>query len=71
MSHQYGSQILDHGRRHNPLPLMSMDDNIKFSKHKEIQRKGLPGKYDNYNAIEIPLLMQFLTTMGWNNGCSY
>jgi len=44
---------IDHGRRHNPLPLMSMNDNVKFSKHKEI--KGKPyQKYDNYNAIEVP-----------------
>ena len=28
---------LDHGRRHQPLPLMTMADNLKFSKHKEIK----------------------------------
>lgn len=44
---------IDHGRRHNPLPLMSMEDNIKFNKHKEIQGKGYQ-KYDNYDAIEVP-----------------
>ena len=44
---------IDHGRRHNPLPLMSMDDNIKFSKHKEVKGKAYQ-KYDNYNAIEVP-----------------
>jgi len=44
---------LDHGRRHQPLPLMTMADNIKFSKHKEIKEKGYQ-KYDNYAAIEIP-----------------
>lgn len=44
---------IDHGRRHNPLPLMSMDDNIKFSKHKEVKGKSYQ-KYDNYNAIEVP-----------------
>lgn len=44
---------LDHGRRHQPLQLMTMADNIKFSKHKEI--KGLQYKhYDNYDAIEVP-----------------
>jgi len=26
---------LDHGRRHQPLPLMTMADNLKYSKHKE------------------------------------
>lgn len=44
---------LDHGRRHQPLPLMTMSDNLKFSKHKEIKAKGYQ-KYDNYDAIEIP-----------------
>lgn len=44
---------LDHGRRHQPLPLMSMKDNIKFSKHKEIKGNGYQ-KYDNYDAIEVP-----------------
>jgi len=44
---------LDHGRRHQPLPLMSMSDNIKFSKHKEVKGKQYQ-KYDNYDAIEVP-----------------
>ncbi len=44
---------LDHGRRHQPLPLMTMADNIKFSKHKILKGKEYQ-KYDNYNAIEVP-----------------
>lgn len=44
---------LHHGRRHQPLPLMTMADNIKFSKHKEVKGKEYQ-KYDNYDAIEIP-----------------
>jgi hypothetical protein len=44
---------IDHGRRHQPIPLMTMDDNIRFSKHKEIKgQKYLT--YDNYDAIEVP-----------------
>ncbi|MCI6065164.1 adenine-specific methyltransferase EcoRI family protein [bacterium] len=43
---------LEHGRRHQPIPLMSMADNLKFSKHKEILEKGYP-KYVNYDAIEV------------------
>lgn len=42
---------LDHGRRHQPLALMTMADNLKFNKKldgKEYQ------KYDNYDAIEVP-----------------
>ncbi len=45
---------IDHGRRHKPLPLMSMEDNLKFSKHKEIKGKESYDKYDNYDAIEVP-----------------
>jgi len=45
---------LDHGRRHQPLPLMTMADNLKYSKHKEIKGKESYDRYDNYNAIEIP-----------------
>lgn len=44
---------LDHGRRHQPLQLMSMEDNIKYSRHKEIKGIGYQ-KYDNYDAIEVP-----------------
>ena len=45
---------LDHGRHHQEMPLMSMSDNLKFSKHKEIKGKAEYEKYDNYDAIEIP-----------------
>lgn len=45
---------LDHGRRHQPLPLMTMSDNLKFSKHKEIKGKADYDRYDNYDAIEVP-----------------
>ena len=44
---------LEHGRRHEPLMLMTMADNLKYSKHKEIRANGYP-KYDNYAAIEVP-----------------
>ena len=45
---------LDHGRRHQPLPLMTMEENLKYSKHKEIKGKKAYYKYDNYDAIEVP-----------------
>lgn len=44
---------LDHGRRHQPLPLMTMEENLKYSKHKEIRGKKAYDKYDNYDAIEV------------------
>lgn len=43
---------LDHGRRHQPLQLMSMSDNKRFGKHKDIKEYGYL-KYDNYDAIDI------------------
>jgi len=42
---------LEHGRRHEPLQLMSQADNLKFNK------KKLPNgyvHYENFDAIEIP-----------------
>jgi len=44
---------LDHGRRHQPLPLMTMEDNLKYSKHKQIKGKKAYDKYENYDAIEV------------------
>ena len=45
---------LDHGHRHERLPLMTMADNLRFSRHKEIKgRKGYE-RYDNFDAIEVP-----------------
>ncbi len=44
---------LDHGRRHQPLSLMTMADNIKYSRHKEVRNIGYK-TYDNYDAIEVP-----------------
>ena len=44
---------MEHGRRHQPLSLMTMADNIKYSKHKEVKGRKY-AVYDNYNAIEIP-----------------
>lgn len=45
---------MDHGRRHQELPLMTMEDNLKFSKHKEIKGTSAYDRYDNYDAIEVP-----------------
>jgi len=46
---------IDHGRRHEPLQLMTMAENIKFSKHKDVRGVGyLP--YDNFDGIEVPFV---------------
>lgn len=41
---------LDHGRRHQPLPLMTKAEIIKFVTKKPFE------KYENYNAIEVSLV---------------
>lgn len=45
---------IDHGRRHEPLALMTMADNLRFSRHKELRGKKAYDSYDNYDAIEVP-----------------
>ena len=44
---------IDHGRRHEPLHLMTMADNLRFSRHKEIKENGYL-RYDNFDGIEVP-----------------
>ena len=45
---------IDHGRRHQPLRLMTMAENFKHSKHKEIRGRKDYIHYENYDAIEVP-----------------
>ena len=44
---------IEHGRRHQPIQLMSMQDNLKYSSHRKIRDSGYR-QYDNYDAIEVP-----------------
>lgn len=44
---------IDHGRRHEPLHLMTMAENLKYSRHKDIRELGYL-RYDNYDAVEVP-----------------
>ncbi len=44
---------LEHGKRHQPLQLMTMAENRKYSKHQIVREEGYV-KYDNYDAIEVP-----------------
>lgn len=46
---------IEHGRRHQPLQLMTMEDNLRFSRHRQVRENGYP-KYDNYDAIEVPFV---------------
>lgn len=43
---------LDHGRRHQPLSLMTMADNLKFNK--KLKDNAAYEHYDNCDAIEVP-----------------
>lgn len=43
---------IQHGRRHEPLELMTMEDNKRFSRKKPIRENGYPS-YDNYDAIDV------------------
>jgi len=49
---------LDHGRRHQPLPLMTRAEVIKFVTKKPFD------KYDNYDAIEVPLVKNIPSDCG-------
>ena len=44
---------LEHGRRHQPIVLMSMKENLRFGKHNDLKETGYQ-KYDNYDALEVP-----------------
>ena len=43
---------IEHGRRHEPLSLMTMDDNLAYGP-KRVRETAYP-HYDNYDAIEVP-----------------
>lgn len=45
----------EHGRRHKPLKLMTLEENFLNSKHKEVRGVGYP-KYDTCDAIEVPFV---------------
>lgn len=43
---------IEHGRRHQPLTLMTMEDNLRYNK--KMKDKEAYDHYDNYDAIEVP-----------------
>ena len=59
---------LEHGRRHEPLRLMTKAENFKHSKHKEVRGRKDYEHYINYDAIEIPFTdaipSDYIGTMG-------
>lgn len=44
---------IEHGRRHEPMQLMTMADNKKFSRWKEVRGTGYH-RFANLDAIDIP-----------------
>ncbi len=42
---------IEHGRRHQPLSLMTMDENLRFNR--AVKEAGYR-QYENYDAIEVP-----------------
>ena len=52
---------IDHGKRHEPMHLMTMADNLKYNKKlikklpKDENGKPYYPKYDNFDALEVPI----------------
>lgn len=46
---------IEHGRRHEPLQLMTMEENERFSKHKKLIEQGYQ-RYDNYDGVDVPFV---------------
>ncbi|MCR4659804.1 MAG: adenine-specific methyltransferase EcoRI family protein [Bacteroidales bacterium] len=47
---------IDHGQRHKHMQLMTMEDNIRFNKHKDWEKKRAYYMIDNYNALNVPYI---------------
>lgn len=46
---------IDHGMRHQPIPLMSISDNLRYSSHKNLKGRSDYFHYINYEAIDVPI----------------
>ena len=45
---------IDHGRRHEIIPLMTMARNLKYTTHKDVREQGQYFHYDNFDGIDVP-----------------
>lgn len=45
---------LEHGRRHESLKLMTLKDNLRYSKHKDLVERGFYERYYFYDFIDVP-----------------
>lgn len=43
---------IEHGRRHQPIQLLTKEQNFKYSRYKEIKGRNYP-KYVNYDGIDV------------------
>ena len=57
---------LEHGRRHQILQLMTMEDNLRYNK--KMQGKTAYDRYDNYDAIEVPFTNAIPSDYPWVMG---
>lgn len=46
---------IEHGRRHEFLQMMTMEDNLRFSRRRDVRELGYR-RYDNFDAIEVPFV---------------
>ena len=46
---------IDHGRRHNPISMLTTQENITYSKHSEIKGYGYYS-YQNFDGIDVPYI---------------
>ena len=46
---------LEHGRRHQFLDMMTMNDNLRYGKNRTLRERGYV-HYDNYDAIDVPAI---------------
>lgn len=47
---------IEHGRRHEPIPLMTSPDIFRYCRHQQVRAQGKFLEYDNYDAIEVPFV---------------
>ncbi|MBQ7739979.1 MAG: hypothetical protein IJT65_01915 [Eubacterium sp.] len=45
---------MEHGKLHQPLSLMTMEENLRYSKHKDLTERGYYNHYDNIDGIDVP-----------------
>ena len=47
---------IDHGRRHQPMQLMTMSENLRYNNGliKKLESRKAYDKYDSYDAIDVP-----------------